>query len=117
MEAVLASTQIADFVDFRTDPARYRHWKLSFDGVIANLALDTKEDGGIRPGYKLKLNSYDLGVDIERHDALQRIRFKYPEARTVILASNKPRVLFRRKHLYAGTFEPRLESKFLQIHE
>ena len=116
MEAVLAS-QTADFVDFRTDPARYRHWKLSFDGVIANLALDTKEDGGIRPGYKLKLNSYDLGVDIELHDALQRIRFKYPEARTVILASNKPRVLFRRKHLYAGTFEPRLESKFLQIHE
>ena len=60
---------------------RYRHWKLSFDGPTATLAMDVDEDGGIRPGYKLKLNSYDLGVDIELHDALQRIRFEHPEVR------------------------------------
>src|SRR3546814_6061954 len=66
-------------VDFQTEPARYRHWKLKFDGATATLAMDVAEDGGLRPGYKLKLNSYDLGVDIELHDALQRIRFEHPE--------------------------------------
>jgi len=66
-------------VDFRTDPAQYRHWRLAFDGAVATLAMDVAEDGGLRPGYKLKLNSYDLGVDIELHDALQRIRFEHPE--------------------------------------
>ena len=79
-------------VDFRTDPARYRHWKLSFEGEIATLAMDTAEDGGLRPGYKLKLNSYDLGVDIELHDALNRVRFEHPEVRTVIVTSLKDRV-------------------------
>ena len=62
-------------VDYRTDPTRYRHWKLAFDGPVATLAMDVAEDGGVREGYKLKLNSYDLGVDIELHDAVQRIRF------------------------------------------
>ncbi|MDH4181977.1 MAG: benzoyl-CoA-dihydrodiol lyase, partial [Betaproteobacteria bacterium] len=57
-------------VDFRTDPSRYRHWKLNVEGPVARLALDVAEDGGLRPGYKLKLNSYDLGVDIELADAL-----------------------------------------------
>jgi benzoyl-CoA-dihydrodiol lyase len=79
-------------VDYRTEPARYKHWKLSFEGQIATIAMDVREDGGIREGYKLKLNSYDLGVDIELHDALQRIRFEHPEVRTVVLTSAKDRI-------------------------
>jgi len=79
-------------VDFRTDPEQYRHWRLSFDGAVATLAMDVAEDGGLRPGYKLKLNSYDLGVDIELHDALQRIRFEHPEVRTVVVTSMKDRI-------------------------
>jgi benzoyl-CoA-dihydrodiol lyase len=79
-------------VDYRTDPAHYRHWKLRFDGAVATLAMDVAEDGGLRPGYALKLNSYDLGVDIELHDALQRVRFEHPEVRAVIVTSLKDRV-------------------------
>ena len=79
-------------VDYRTDPTRYRHWKLAFDGSVATLLLDVAEDGGIRPGYRLKLNSYDLGVDIELHDAVNRIRFEHPEVRSVIIRSAKDRV-------------------------
>jgi len=79
-------------VDFRTDPSRYRHWKLSVDGRIATLALDVSEDGGLRPGYELKLNSYDLGVDIELYDAIQRLRFEHPEVGAVVLTSGKERV-------------------------
>ncbi|WP_137895697.1 2,3-epoxybenzoyl-CoA dihydrolase [Ramlibacter sp. 2FC] len=82
----------ATTVDYRTDPSQYRHWKLSFDGAVATLAIAIDEDAGIRPGYKLKLNSYDLGVDIELHDALQRIRFEHPEVRTVVVTSLKDRV-------------------------
>ncbi|MFO1216756.1 MAG: 2,3-epoxybenzoyl-CoA dihydrolase [Burkholderiaceae bacterium] len=79
-------------VDYRTEPSAYKHWKLSFDGAIATLAINVAEDGGIRPGYKLKLNSYDLGVDIELHDALQRVRFEHPEVRAVIVTSLKDKV-------------------------
>ncbi|WMD20615.1 2,3-epoxybenzoyl-CoA dihydrolase [Achromobacter seleniivolatilans] len=79
-------------VDFRTDPAQYRHWRLTFEGPVAKLAMDVAEDGGLRPGYKLKLNSYDLGVDIELHDALQRVRFEHPEVRTVVVTSMKDRI-------------------------
>jgi len=86
------SAAIGEMVDFRTEPARYRHWKLSFDGPVATLALDVREDGGLRPGYELKLNSYDLGVDIELHDAVQRLRFEHPEIRSVVLTSAKERV-------------------------
>jgi benzoyl-CoA-dihydrodiol lyase len=81
-----------DTVDYRTEPSQYRHWKLSVEGAIATLAIDINEDGGIRPGYKLKLNSYDLGVDIELHDALNRVRFEHPEVRTVVVTSGKDRV-------------------------
>ena len=81
-----------DRVDYRTEPSRYRHWKLSFDGPVATLSMDVAEDGGIRPGYKLKLNSYDLGVDIELADALNRVRFEHPEVRSVIVASAKDRI-------------------------
>ncbi|MCL4763325.1 MAG: benzoyl-CoA-dihydrodiol lyase, partial [Burkholderiales bacterium] len=79
-------------VDFQTDPSRYRHWKLAVDGPVATLAMDVAEDGGLRPGYKLKLNSYDLGVDIELADALNRIRFEHPQVRAVVVTSGKDRV-------------------------
>jgi benzoyl-CoA-dihydrodiol lyase len=79
-------------VDYRTDPARYRHWQLTFEGPVARLAMAVAEDAGIREGYKLKLNSYDLGVDIELHDALQRIRFEHPEVGAVIVTSARERV-------------------------
>jgi len=79
-------------IDFRTEPARYKHWKLHIDGAVATLAMDVKEDGGLRPGYELKLNSYDLGVDIELYDAVQRLRFEHPEVGAVILASGKERI-------------------------
>src|SRR5881275_144496 len=79
-------------VDFRTEPARYKHWKLSFDGPVATLAMDVREDGGIVPGYELKLNSYDLGVDIELYDATQRLRFEHPGVRAVVVTSGKDKV-------------------------
>jgi benzoyl-CoA-dihydrodiol lyase len=79
-------------IDFRTEPARYRHWKLSFDGPVATLAMDVQEDAGLRPGYELKLNSYDLGVDIELYDAVQRLRFEHPEIGAVIVTSGKERI-------------------------
>ncbi len=76
-------------IDFQTDPTRYRHWKLSFDGPIAMLTMDVDPDGGLMEGYDLKLNSYDLGVDIELADAVQRLRFEHPEVKTVVLRSGK----------------------------
>ena len=79
-------------VDYQTDPSRYRHWRLQFDGAVATLGADFDENGGITAGYKLKLNSYDLGVDIELNDALNRIRFEHPEVRTVVVTSLKDKV-------------------------
>ncbi|HVH70261.1 MAG TPA: 2,3-epoxybenzoyl-CoA dihydrolase [Candidatus Dormibacteraeota bacterium] len=87
-------------VDYQTEPARYKHWRLSFDGPVATLTMDVAEDGGIRPGYKLKLNSYDLGVDIELHDALERIRFEHPEVRTVVFSSAKNRIFCSGANIY-----------------
>jgi benzoyl-CoA-dihydrodiol lyase len=81
-----------DRVDYQTDPSQYRHWKLKFEGPVATLAADFDENAGLRPGYKLKLNSYDLGVDIELNDAINRIRFEHPEVRTVVLTSAKEKV-------------------------
>jgi len=89
-----------DSVDFQTDPSRYKHWRLAFDGPVATLTMDVAEDGGIRPGYKLKLNSYDLGVDIELHDALQRIRFEHPEIRSVVITSAKNRIFCSGANIY-----------------
>ena len=86
--AALSSTS----VDYQTDPSRYKHWTLRCEGAIATLALNIDENAGIRPGYKLKLNSYDLGVDIELNDAVNRIRFEHPEVRTVVLTSAKERI-------------------------
>ena len=79
-------------ITYDTHPDRYKHWRLSCDGPVATLHLDINEDGGIKPGYKLKLNSYDLGVDIELYDALQRIRFEHPEVRSVVVTSGKDRI-------------------------
>src|SRR6186713_2778506 len=79
-------------VDYRTDPSRYRHWRLTVDGDVATLAMDVDEDAGLREGYKLKLNSYDLGVDIELHDAVQRIRFEHPAVRVVVITSLRERI-------------------------
>jgi benzoyl-CoA-dihydrodiol lyase len=79
-------------VHYQTDPSQYRHWKLGFEGPVATLKADFDENGGLRPGYKLKLNSYDLGVDIELHDAINRIRFEHPEVRTVVITSAKDKV-------------------------
>ena len=79
-------------VEYQTHPSQYRHWKLKFEGPVATLAADFDENAGLRPGYKLKLNSYDLGVDIELNDAINRIRFEHPEVRTVVVTSLKDRV-------------------------
>lgn len=79
-------------VDYQTNPSQYKHWKLSFEGPVATLAADFDENAGLRPGYKLKLNSYDLGVDIELNDAINRIRFEHPEVRTVVVTSLKDKV-------------------------
>jgi benzoyl-CoA-dihydrodiol lyase len=87
-------------VGFETHPDRYNHWKLGFDGPVATLTLDVAEDKGIAPGYKLKLNSYDLGVDIELHDALNRIRFEHPEVKCVVLTSGKSRMFCSGANIY-----------------
>ena len=79
-------------ITYDTHPDRYKHWRLSCEGPVATLHLDINEDGGIKPGYKLKLNSYDLGVDIELYDALQRIRFEHPEVRSVVVTSGRDRI-------------------------
>jgi benzoyl-CoA-dihydrodiol lyase len=94
------SQPILEAVEFQTDPSRYKHWRLAFDGPVATLTMDVAEDGGLRPGYKLKLNSYDLGVDIELHDALQRIRFEHPEIRSVVIASAKNRIFCSGANIY-----------------
>ena len=89
-----------ELVSFATEPSRYRHWSLSVDGDVARLKLDIDEDGGIKPGYKLKLNSYDLGVDIELHDALNRIRFEHPAVKVVVFESGKDRIWCSGANIY-----------------
>src|SRR5687768_1011233 len=87
-----ATNTTPDRITFETSPATYRHWKLSFDGPVATLSMDVQEDAGLSPDYRLKLNSYDLGVDIELADAVQRIRFEHPEVHAVVITSLKERV-------------------------
>src|SRR3954462_8461532 len=79
-------------IDFQTDPAKYRHWKLAVDGEVATLLMDVDEKGALFEGYELKLNSYDLGVDIELADAIERLRFEHPQVKVILLRSGKPRV-------------------------
>jgi len=94
------ATAESQFVDFQVEPSQYKHWQLHIEGAVATLVMDTKEDGGIRAGYKLKLNSYDLGVDIELHDVLNRLRFEHPQVRTVVLTSAKQRVFCSGANIY-----------------
>ena len=91
-EAAAPGSQPVPTVSFDTSPEAYQHWSLSVDGEIATLRLDVAEDGGIVPGYELKMNSYDLGVDIELHDAVQRLRFEHPEVKAVVVTSGKDRM-------------------------
>jgi len=102
MSAVLeqASPDRRALVTYDTHPDRYRHWKLTFDGHVATLSMDVDEDKGIKPGYKLKLNSYDLGVDIELYDALNRIRFEHPEVKCVAITSAKERMFCSGANIY-----------------
>src|SRR5579875_33605 len=79
-------------VDFRTEPSRYRHWRLDVEGAVGTLTMDVDEGVALRPGYQLKLNSYDLGVDIELYDAVQRLRFEHPEVGCVVLTSAKDKI-------------------------
>ena len=87
-------------INFQTSPHRYKHWQLSFEGAIARLSMDVAEDETLADGYKLKLNSYDLGVDIELADAIQRIRFEHPEVRAVVITSLKPRIFCAGANIY-----------------
>jgi benzoyl-CoA-dihydrodiol lyase len=89
-----------DPIEFETDPSRYRHWKLEVDGDVGKLTLDVREDAGLRPGYQLKLNSYDLGVDIELADAVDRLRFEHPEVRAVVITSGKDRIFSAGANIY-----------------
>ena len=101
MNAVLQPVQPADdYINYETDPSRYRHWQLTVDGPVATLSMHVDEDGGLKPGYKLKLNSYDLGVDIELHDAVQRIRFEHPEVRSVAVTSLRERIFCSGANIY-----------------
>jgi len=87
-----AAASVMQTIDFQTEPARYRHWRLEFDGEVAYLIMDVDQAGGLFDGYELKLNSYDLGVDIELNDAVQRLRFEHPEVRCVVIKSGKDNV-------------------------
>ena len=89
-----------ELVSFATHPAKYQHWTLSVEGDVAKLKLDINEDGGIKPGYKLKLNSYDLGVDIELHDAINRIRFEHPSVKVVVFESGKEKIWCSGANIY-----------------
>src|SRR5438046_245879 len=96
----MAEVMEKQMVLFDAAPEGYRHWKLKVDGRVATLLMDVNEDAGLRPGYKLKLNSYDLGVDIELHDALQRIRFEHPEVACVVISSAKERMFCAGANIY-----------------
>jgi benzoyl-CoA-dihydrodiol lyase len=100
MSAVLEPQPSPSLVTFDTHPGRYQHWKLAFDGPVATLSMDVNEDKGLRPGYKLKLNSYDLGVDIELADALNRVRFEHPEVKCLVITSARERMFCSGANIY-----------------
>jgi benzoyl-CoA-dihydrodiol lyase len=99
-EPLLFTQGDRELVRFGTHPTRYQHWTLSVEGEVARLKLDINEDGGIKPGYKLKLNSYDLGVDIELHDAVNRIRFEHPAVKVVVFESGKEKIWCSGANIY-----------------
>jgi benzoyl-CoA-dihydrodiol lyase len=100
MSAVLDTQPAPALVTYDTHPDRYQHWKLAFDGPVATLSMDVNEDGGLKPGYKLKLNSYDLGVDIELADALNRVRFEHPEVKCLVITSARERLFCSGANIY-----------------
>src|SRR5438445_8580061 len=100
MQAVPEEATKPELITFDRPGDSYKHWKLSIDGRIATLSMDVSEDCGLKPGYKLKLNSYDLGVDIELHDVLQRIRFEHPQVACVVLTSGKERMFCAGANIY-----------------
>ena len=105
-------------IDFQTDPSRYRHWRLAFDGPVATLTMDVDPAGGLFEGCELKLNSYDLGVDIELADAVQRLRFEHPEVRTVVLRSGKEGVFCAGANIrMLGQRVARPQGELLQVHQ
>ena len=105
-------------VSFDAHPDGYRHWRLRIEGEIAWLELDVDEQGGSRPGYELKLNSYDLGVDIELYDAMQRLRFEHPEVRAVVLTSGKDKVFCAGANIrMLAASSARVEGELLQVHQ
>src|SRR4030088_1910530 len=100
MAAVLEAHPSPSLVTYDAHPERYSHWRLAFDGPLATLAMDVDEDKGLKPGYKLKLNSYDLGVDIELADALNRIRFEHPEVKCMVITSARERMFCSGANIY-----------------
>jgi benzoyl-CoA-dihydrodiol lyase len=100
MSAVLESQPSPPLITYDTHPDRYEHWKLAFDGPVATLSMDVNEDKGLKPGYKLKLNSYDLGVDIELADALNRVRFEHPEVKCLVITSARERMFCSGANIY-----------------
>ena len=104
-------------IDFQTDPSRYRHWKLTLDGDVATLTMDVDEKGGLFEGYELKLNSYDLGVDIELADAIERLRFEYPGESRAVAFRQAAGVLRRRQYPDAGGRHSRPQGQLLQVHQ
>ena len=109
---------MAKRIDFQVDPSGYRHWRVEYDGEIATLYMDVDESGGLFDGYELKLNSYDLGVDIELADIVQRMRFEHPEVKVVVLRSGKDNVFCaRREHPHAWRSHACAQGKLLQVHE
>ncbi|MDQ3746605.1 MAG: 2,3-epoxybenzoyl-CoA dihydrolase [Acidobacteriota bacterium] len=103
-------------INFETSPERYQHWKLTFDGPVATLSMDVQEDETLGEGYKLKLNSYDLGVDIELADAVQRLRFEHPEVRSVVVTSLKPRIFCAGANIYMlGTSQHGFKVNFCKF--
>ena len=97
-------------INFETSPDQYKHWKLTVEGEVATLTMDVQEDATLAEGYKLKLNSYDLGVDIELADAIQRLRFEHPEVKRWCSRVSSHESSVRRQHLHAWYFVPRLQS-------
>ena len=105
-------------VDFDTAPDRYRHWRLDVDGDVATVTLAVDEAGGLVPGYELKMNSYDLGVDIELYDAVQRLRFEHPEVKAVIMTGGLERMFCAGANIrMLAQSTPRVEGELLQVHQ
>ena len=105
-------------ISFETHPSNYKHWKLSVDGEIARLTMSVDDDHALKPGYELKLNSYDLAVDIELSDAISRLRFEHPEVRSVVISADIDRVFCSGANIYMlGALVAQLQGELLQVHQ